>query len=324
MMPKILHTARYTGLPLEILQKACPKEFTVKTLDELSQQQLVKEAVDADYLLVSGRLAIDGEVLDAAKHLKMIQRTGVGTDMLDKEEIKRRGIPVYVNAGVNSRSVAEHTLMLILATLKRLPQINAQLHNGVWKKQLSGVSTNELYGKTVGIVGMGHVGRLVASMLRPFEAKVIYTDIVRQSEEVERELGITYCDFFETLLPLADILTLHCPMVSENLEAINARTLAMMKPGAIIINTARGKLINPNDLYEAVTSGHIRAAALDTHYEEPIKEGYRLAELDNVILTPHIGGLSYEAFETMMVGAMENIEAFEKGNLSIIEGKRIL
>lgn len=324
MIPKILHTARYTGLPLEILQKACPKEFTVKTLDELSQQQLVKEVVDADYLLVSGRLAINGEVLDAAKHLKMIQRTGVGTDMLDKEEIKRRGIPVYVNAGVNSRSVAEHTLMLILATLKRLPQINAQLHNGVWKKQLSGVSTNELYGKTVGVVGMGHVGRLVASMLRPFEAKVMYTDIVRQPEEVERELDITYCDSFETLLPLADILTLHCPMVSENLEAINARTLALMKPGAIIINTARGKLINPDALYDAVTSGHIRAAALDTHYEEPIKEGYRLAELDNVILTPHIGGLSYEAFETMMVGAMENIEAFEKGKLSKIEGKRIL
>ena len=323
-MPKILHTARYTGLPLEILQKACPKEFTVKTLDELSQQQLVKEAVDADYLLVSGRLAINGEVLDAAKHLKMIQRTGVGTDMLDKEEIKRRGIPVYVNAGVNSRSVAEHTMMLILATLKRLPQINAQLHNGVWKKQLSGVSTNELYGKTVGIVGMGHVGRLVAAMLRPFEAKVIYTDIVRQSEAVENELNISYCDSFETLLPLADILTLHCPMVSENLEALNAHTLAMMKPGAIIVNTARGKLINPNDLYEAVTSGHIRAAALDTHYEEPIKEGYRLAELENVIMTPHIGGLSYEAFEAMMVGAMENIEAFEKGKLSEIEGKRIL
>ena len=293
-------------------------------MDELSQQQLVKEAVDADYLLVSGRLVINGEVLDAAKNLKMIQRTGVGTDMLDKEEIQRRGIPVYVNAGVNSRSVAEHTLMLILATLKRLPQINAQLHNGVWKKQLSGVSTNELYGKTVGIVGMGHVGRLVASMLRPFEAKVMYTDIVRQPEEVERELDITYCDSFETLLPLADILTLHCPMVSENLEAINARTLALMKPGAIIINTARGKLINPDALYDAVTSGHIRAAALDTHYEEPIKEGYRLAELENVILTPHIGGLSYEAFEAMMVGAMENIEAFEMGKLSEIEGKRIL
>lgn len=311
-------------MPLEILQKACPQGFEVKTLDELAQEQLVKEAVDADYLLVSGRLVINNEVLDAAKHLKMIQRTGVGTDMLDKEEIKRRGIPVYVNAGVNSRSVAEHTLMLILAALKRLPQINAQLHSGVWKKQLSGVSTNELFGKTVGIVGMGHVGRLVASMLRPFQAKVVYTDIVRQPEEVEKALDLTYCDTFEALLPMVDVLTLHCPMVTDNLEALNARTLSMMKKGSIIINTARGKLINPNDLYEAVKSGHIRAAALDTHYEEPVKEGYKLAELENVILTPHIGGLSYEAFEAMMVGAMENIEAFEKGKLTEIEGKRIL
>ena len=285
---------------------------------------MIKEAVDADYFLVSGRLTIDKTVLDQATHLKMIQRTGVGTDMLDKDEIKKLGIPVYVNAGVNARSVAEHTLMLILATLKRLPQINGQVHSGVWKKQLSGVSTNELYGKTVCIVGMGHVGRLVASLLQPFQAKIFYTDIVRQSKEVERELNLTYFDSFESLLPLADILTLHCPMVSDNMEALNARTLAMMKKGAIVINTARGKLINPDDLYEALKSGHLRAAALDTHYEEPIKEGYKLAELDNVILTPHIGGLSYEAFEAMMVGAMENIEAFEQGRLSEIEGKRIL
>lgn len=323
-MPKILHTARYTGLPLEILQNACPQGFTVKTLDVLSQDQLIKEACDADYFLVSGRLVIDSEVLDAAKRLKMIQRTGVGTDMLDKQEIKRRRIPVYVNAGVNARSVAEHTLMLILATLKRLPQINGQVHNGVWKKQQSGVSTNELFGKTVGIVGMGHVGRLVASMLQPFQAKIVYTDIVRQPEDVEKTFNLTFCESFEALLPIVDILTLHCPMVSDNLEALNSRTLAKMKEGSIIINTARGKLINPDDLYYAVKTGHIRAAAIDTHYEEPIKEGYKLAELDNVILTPHIGGLSYEAFEAMMVGAMENIDAFENGRLMEIEEKKLM
>lgn len=323
-MPKILHTARYTGLPLEILQSACPRGFDVKTLDELSQEQLIKEAFDADYLLVSGRLVINSEVLDAAKHLKMIQRTGVGTDMLDKDEIKRRRIPVYVNAGVNARSVAEHTLMLILATLKRLPQINGQMHNGVWQKQQSGVSTKELFGKTVGVVGMGHIGRLVASMLQPFQAKVFYTDIIRQPEDVEKELNLTYCESFEDLLPITDVLTLHCPMLSNNLEALNARTLAMVKEGAVIINTARGKLVNPDDLYNAIKSGHIRAAALDTHYEEPIKDGYKLAELDNVILTPHIGGLSYEAFEAMMVGAMRNIEAFEHGELREIEDKRMV
>lgn len=323
-MPKILHTARYTGLPLEILQNACPEGFTVKTLDEASHEQLVKEAVDADYFLVSGRLPIDQIVLDNAPHLKMIQRTGVGTEMLDTEEIKKRGIPVYVNAGVNARSVAEHTLTLLLACLKRLPQVNRQTHEGVWKKQQTGVTTRELHGKTVALVGMGNIGRLVAQMLQPFGAKVIYTDVFRQSDEVETRLNLTYFDHFEAMLPEADILSFHCPLTKENTDMLNQKTLALMKKGAIVVNTARGKLINPDVLYEAVKSGQIWAAALDTHYEEPLKEGYKLAELENVILTPHIGGLSYEAFASMMVGAMENIEAFENGKLPEIEGKRIL
>jgi D-3-phosphoglycerate dehydrogenase len=113
-------------------------------------------------------------------------------------------------------------------------------------------------------------------------------------------------------------------MVTENLEALNANTIDLMKDGAIIINTARGKLINPDALYDALKSGHIKAAALDTHYEEPLTEGYKLAELDNVILTPHIGGLSYEAFEAMMQKAMKNIEAFEQGRLLEIEDKKLL
>lgn len=321
--PLILHTARYVGLPLEILQKACPQGFSVKTLDETTYEQLIKEAADADYFLVSGRLLIDKAVLDNAPHLKMIQRTGVGTEMLDAEEICKRGIPVYVNAGVNARSVAEHTLTLILALLKRLPQINAQSHSGVWKKQQQGVTTHELYGKTVGLVGMGNIGHLVAAMLQPFDAKVLYTDVFRQEEDTENNLGLTYCDSFEALLPQCDILSFHCPLTKENTEMLNKRTIAMMKEGGIIVNTARGKLINPDDLYEALQSGHLASAALDTHYEEPIKEGYRLAELDNVILTPHIGGLSYEAFESMMFGAMQNIEAFEAGRLDEIASKKL-
>ena len=323
-MPKILHTARYTGLPLEILQNACPEGFIVKTLDEATHEQLVKEAADADYFLVSGRLPIDQAVLDNAPHLKMIQRTGVGTEMLDTEAIKQRAIPVYVNAGVNAQSVAEHTLTLLLACLKRLPQVNKQTHEGIWKKQQTGVTTRELHGKTVALVGMGNIGRLVAQMLQPFGAQVIYTDVFRQNEEVETRLNLTYYDRFETMLPEADILSFHCPLTKENTGMLNQKTLALMKKGTVVINTARGKLINPDDLYQAVKMGHIWAAALDTHYEEPVKEGYKLSELDNVILTPHIGGLSYEAFEAMMVGAMENIEAFEKGRLSVIEGKRIL
>ena len=178
----ILHTARYTGIPWDILKSVVPEGFEVKTLEELKYDCLVREAVDADYLLVSGRLPIDEGVLSVAKHMKMIQRTGVGTEMLDVEAIKQHGIPVYVNAGVNAQSVAEHTLTLILACLKRLPQINQQTHQGIWKKQQVGVTTHELKGKTVGLVGMGNIGRLVASMLQPFGAKMIYTDVVRQKD----------------------------------------------------------------------------------------------------------------------------------------------
>ena len=323
-MIKILHTASYSGIPLEILQAACPQGFTVKTLDKALHDQLIKEAFNADYLLVSGRLPIDKAVLDNAPKLKMIQRTGVGLEMLDLDAIKKRGIPVYVNAGVNAHSVAEHTMSLLLASLKRLPQINRQTHQGVWEKQQTGLTTRELNGKTVAMVGMGNIGRLVAQMLLPFGAKVIYTDVIRQPEEIEQKLGLSYFKDFEDMLPMADILTFHCPLTPENVEMLNHSTLSKMKPGAIVVNTARGKLINPDDLYEALRSGHLFAAALDTHYEEPFKEHYKLAELPNVILTPHIGGLSREAFEDMMQGAMENIVAFEEGRLEDIENKRLI
>ena len=323
-MPKILHTARYTGVPWEILKSVIPDGFTVETLTELSYDCLISQAFDADYLLVSGRLPIDEGVLSAAKHLKMIQRTGVGTEMLDVEAIISHGIPVYVNSGVNAQSVAEHTLTLILACLKRLPQINKQTHEGVWEKQKVGVTTRELKGKTVALVGMGNIGRLVAEMMQPFGAKVIYTDLVRQSEETEERLGLIYYDSFEAMLPKTDVLSFHCPLTPENTEILNRNTFAMLKSEAIVVNTARGKLINPNDLYDALTNGRVSAAALDTHYEEPIKDGYKLGELDNVILTPHIGGLSYEAFHSMIKGAVENIVAFEENKLKDIESKRTI
>lgn len=318
-MRKILHTARYIGTPWEILQSVIPEGFCVETLEELSYDCLLRQAVDADYLLVSGRLPIDEGVLSVAKHLKMIQRTGVGIEMLDMDAIGRHHIPVYVNAGVNARSVAEHTLALMLACLKRLPQINANTHDGVWKKQQQGVATRELYGKTIALVGMGNIGRLVASMLQPFGVKILYTDVYRQSHDTEEQLRLTFCDHFEAMLPEADILSFHCPLTPENTEMLNRNTLRQMRQGAVVVNTARGQLINPDALYEALKNGLISYAALDTHYEEPIKEGYKLAELENVILTPHVGGLSYEAFYRMMADAVRNILMYEKNSLKEIE-----
>ena len=329
-MPKILHTYRYTGRPWEILQSVVPEGYTVKTLDEPTQEQLVKEAADADYLLVSGRLKINKEVLDSAKNLKMIQRTGVGTEMLDKEEIKSRGIPVYVNSGVNARSVAEHTITLILSCLKRVPAIDKQVRNGVWKKQETGTSCHELYGKTVALVGMGAIGRQVAKYLNCFGARVIYTDIFQQSKDVEEELNLTFYPFLQPstinhqLLAEADILSFHCPLTEDNKEMLNASTISEMKNGAIVVNTARGKLINESDLYEALTSGKLTSAGLDVHYEEPMLNDDPLGTLDNVILSPHIAGLSFETFHSMMKGAVDNIVAYDQGNKQIIDDKKIL
>ena len=322
-MPKILHTARYTGTPWEILKSVIPLGFTVETLEELSYDCLLRQCVDADYLLVSGRLPIDEGVLSAAKHLKMIQRTGVGTEMLDLEAIKRHNVPVYVNKGVNARSVAEHTLTLMLCCLKNIPKIDKNVKQGIWKKQQTGVTCHELYGKTVGLVGMGAIGRQVASYLKAFGAKVLYTDLFRQEDSTEQELALTYIPSFEQLLPQVDILSFHCPLTPDNKEMLNDRTIAKMKEGAMVVNTARGKLINETALYDALSSGKLRSAALDVHYEEPIKGISRFSDLDNVILTPHIAGLSHEAFHAMMKDAVDNIIAFEKGNILGLGSKKL-
>ena len=321
---KILHTARYTGTPWEILKSVVPDGFEVKTLDEATYDDLVREVVDADYLLVSGRLPIDEGVLSAAKQLRMIQRTGVGTEMLDMEAIKRHNIPVYVNAGVNARSVAEHTLTLMLCCLKNIQRIDRQVKNGVWKKQQTGVTCNEIFGKTVGLVGMGAIGRQLATYLKVMGAKVIYTDVIRAKREIEQQLSLVYVDSFKELLSRVDILSFHCPLTSENKEMLNSETIGMMKEGAIVVNTARGKLIDPKALFVALENGKIRAAALDVHYEEPLPKDYLFVQLDNVILTPHIGGLSYEAFHQMMHDAMENIKMFEEEKRSLIEECKII
>ena len=173
------------------------------------------------------------------------------------------------------------------------------------------------------MVGMGNIGRITAGILHAFGANIVYTDIFRQSEDVERSLGISYRGSFEELLHDADILSFHCPLTSDNQKILNAEAIAKMKDGAIVVNTARGKLIDEDALYKALASGKLRAAGLDVHYEEPMSADDPLKTLDNVILTPHIAGLSFETFHSMMAGAVENIVAFERGKLDEIKDKEL-
>ncbi len=321
-MPTVLLTNHYNEIPLSIVKGAVPEGFELVTLDKASKEEIIKKAAKVDYFLVSGRLPIDREVIEAAPKLKMIQRTGVGTDMFDMEVLKEKGIPVYVNMGVNARSVAEHAMMMILSVIRRLTIVNRNVKNGIWQKQDTGVQSNELGGKTVGILGMGNIGRNLAEMLKGFNVKIVYYDMYRLNPYREKELNVEYVTLNE-VFERSDIISLHCPLTPETRKIINEETIAIMKKGVIIVNTARGGLIDEAALIKALEMGHIKGAGLDVFEKEPPEKTNPLLNFDNVTVSPHMGGLTYEAFQSMMAGAMENIKMFEEGNKEALEPKRL-
>jgi D-3-phosphoglycerate dehydrogenase len=317
-MKKILLTNHYSGTPLDIVKSALPADFSYSMLEEPTAGCLAESISDADYLLAGGRVRIDENALQHAAKLQMIQRSGVGLDSIDLEALRRHEIPLYVNQGVNSQSVAEHALLLMLACLRRLTEIHANTVAGIWKKQEQGVRTFELHGKTVGLVGMGSIARKVAGLLKPFGVRILYFDPFRPDENTERELVVEYTDI-ETLLAESDVVSLHCPLTDNNHHLIDDKAISRMKRGTILVNTARGGLVDSVALHAALQDGRLSFAALDVHETEPIPADYPLKSLPNVILTPHVAGVTADSFRAMMSEAMRNIELFDKGRLAEIE-----
>lgn len=316
-MKTILLTNKYSGTPLEIVKGEVPEGFNIRFLPEQTQDALIAEAASADYILAGGRLKITREVLEKAEKLQMIQRSGVGLDALDLEAIKEKNIPLYVNQGVNAESVAEHALLFMLACLRKLPTINRNTKNGVWKKQEQGVQTAELKGKTIGIVGMGNIAKTLVGLLKPFKVKILYYNLVQMDENFESENSMTFVGMDE-LLRNSDIVTIHCALTPETRNLINTESLCLMKDGAILINTARGEIVDPVAVAEALRNGKLSYAALDVHAWEPIPEDYPLKDIDNVILTPHIAGVTADSFRAMMHDAFRNIDYFDRGELDSI------
>ena len=317
---KILLTNHYEGKPAEIIKSAVPDGFELEMLESVSQQELEGKAKEADYLLVSGRLKINRTVLENAQNIKMIQRTGVGLDSIDLEYIRNHDVPFYVNKGVNAQSVAEHTILLMLASLRNLVEINENTKRGIWKKQAQGVCTHELCGKTVGLIGMGAIGRKVAGMLKAFGAEVLYNDVSKMKQEDENTLGIKFSTR-EEIIEKSDIISLHCPLTDDTRHMINDRTVNKMKNAVILINTARGGLIDEAALINGIKNGKIAGAGIDVYEKEPV-DNSEVLNLQNVITTPHIGGVTYDSFYQMMYQAMRNIEMFDKGQLQEIEQSR--
>lgn len=322
-MGTILLTNRYSGVPLDIVKSEIPDGFNICFLSEQTQDAFISQVFDVDYILAGGRLKISKEVLEKAEKLRMIQRSGVGLDALDLDEIKKRGIPLYVNQGVNAESVAEHALLLMLACLRKLPSINSNTKNGVWKKQEQGVQTTELKGKTVGIIGMGNIAKTLVEFLKPFHVQILYFNRTQQSSDYEAENKMRFVEMDE-LLAYSDIVTFHCALTPETKNLINAETLGKMKSGAILINTARGEIVDPAAVADALKSGKLSYAALDVHAKEPIPEDYPLKDIENVILTPHIAGVTADSFRAMMHDAFRNIASFDKGELDAIAPYRYL
>ncbi len=319
----ILLTNHYPAGPYRIVAEELPEGFELKMLERNDEESLLRLIPEADFLLASGRVKITAEALAAAPRLQMIQRTGVGLDSLDLEAIKARGIPLYVNQGVNAQSVAEHTLLLMLACLRRLPQLHRKTAGGVWEKQAQGVRTAELAGKTVGLIGLGSIGRRVASLLRAFGAQLLYFDPWRAEEAVEQGLGLRYLPLRE-LAACADILSLHCPLTKENAGLIDRDFLAGMKEGAILINTARGGLVEFPALREALASGKLSFAGLDVFPKEPVPADEPILQMENVIVTPHVGGITEDSFRRMMHDAMFNIQCYTQGNYEQIAAAKYL
>ena len=272
---------------VEILKK---EGFEVVDLTEIPKDQLVNHVAELDAMIVRSATKVRKEMIDAAKNLKVIGRAGVGLDNIDVEYAKSKGIKVINTPGATSISVAELTIGLLLAVMRKIAYADREMRKGAWpKKKCKGI---EMYGKTLGVIGMGRIGREVAKRARAFGMKVIYYDVYRPDEATEKELGVEYREL-DDLISEADVITLHVPLLPETKHMINGERIAKMKDGAIIINAARGGIVDEEALYEALKSGKLYGAALDVYENEPLKES-KLFELDNIVLTPHIGAQARE------------------------------
>lgn len=262
------------------------------------------------YCLLTER--IDAELLDAAgPGLKVISQMAVGVDNVDVKACSARGLPVGNTPGVLTETTADLALALMLATARRLVEAAEFLKAGRWQTwrpmELTGL---DVHGSSVGIVGLGRIGKAVARRLRGFDCRLLYAG-PRLDAEAEA-LGASYVEF-ETLLATSDIVTLHCPLVPQTRGLIGAKELALMKPTAILINTSRGPVVDQKALLDALRAGRIGAAGLDVTNPEPLPPDDPLLALPNVVVLPHIGSASVATRTRMAQLAADNLMAGLRG-----------
>ncbi len=254
-----------------------------------SHEEFVKYAKDVDGIIIGVDIA-DREMLKGCKNLKAIAKYGVGVDNIDLDTAKELGIKISRTVGSNSVSVAEHTIALMFACAKRIVDGAINVKNGKWNKNYE----IELMGKKIGIIGFGNIGRHVSRLAQGIGMNVCAYDVFPINEKYAKEHNIQICSLDE-LVRTSDVITIHTPLTSETKDMINAERLKEMKTTAIVINAARGGIINEADLYEALVNKEIFAAGFDVFSTEPPKTDEKLLRLDNFILTPHAASKTLEA-----------------------------
>jgi D-3-phosphoglycerate dehydrogenase len=300
-MPKVAidRVAQIAEVQLSPYGVPCPKDM------------LMKELAEAEAAIADGRTIFDAQVMKAARKLRIVARFGVGFDNVDLKAATERGVYVSNTPGVLSDAVAELTIALMLALSRRLLEAHAYVNSRRWTELSDFPLGIDLSGKTLGIIGLGQIGMEVAKRASGLRMAILYYDVVRR-EDAERLYEAKYSSL-ENLLKDSDFITLHVPLTSRTEKLIGTSELALMKPTAYLINTARGKVVDQAALWEGLKEARIAGAALDVYEVEPIARDEPLLQLDNVILTPHIGSATAETRTKMALTAADDVIRVLKG-----------
>lgn len=290
---------------LEAIEAAMPDDWRMSVATAPTEAARAGALASADVAFVMAT-PMPRSLLEQAPRLVFIQKLGAGTEKIDSAYCAEAGIGLARLQAGNAIPVAEHTILLMLAACRQLPRLDRNTRAGEWDKEAARGVNRQVHGKTVGIVGLGAIGRQVVRLLAPFGAQLLYYDPVRASPADEAALGVTYSDL-DDLIAAADILTLHLPLLPETANLIDAKRLRALKQGAIIVNAARGGLVDEAELARALADGHIFAAGLDAFVSEP-PVGSPLLDLENTVVTPHTAGGTVDNFAGVAARGVENIQ----------------
>ncbi len=310
--PKVYLTRRIPQTGLRLLEEACEVRLWDEPLP-VPREVLLREVVEAEGLLTLLSDRIDAEVLAAAPRLRVISQYAVGYDNIDLAAATARGIPVGNTPDVLTEATADLAFALLMAVARRLVEGVDQVRQGQWRTWGPEILLGqEVWGATLGIIGLGRIGQAMARRGRGFAMRVLYAD-PRRKPEVEAALGVEHCSLDE-LLAQVDYLSLHCPLTPETRGLIGAAELRRMKPTAILINTARGAVIQQEALLQALREGWIAGAGLDVTDPEPLPPDHPLVALPNCVITPHIASASVRARTEMAIIAARNLLAGLQGD----------